>query len=121
MDALGDIISSLSAEDIAKLQSVASSVLQDGGQTAANEQKETPPAVPAPLGGLQGLSSDDLSMLLKLQSVMGRMRAKGSKNAALIAALKPLLSEKSQKKADEAMRILNLFEMLPLIRDMFRV
>ena len=38
------------------------------------------------------------SMLLKLQNVMGRMRAKGSKNAALIAALKPLLSEKSQKK-----------------------
>lgn len=119
MEALGDILSSLSADDIAKLQSVASSVLQGDGQKTP-EKKETVPAVPA-VNGQQGLSGDELSMLLKLQNVMGRMRAKGSKNAALIAALKPLLSEKSQKKADEAMRILNLFEMLPLIKDMFQV
>lgn len=120
MDALGDILSSLSAEDIAKLQSVASSVLQDGAQKAPAPEKQQ--ALPAAAGALQGLSGDDLSMLLKLQNVMGRLHAKGpSKNAALIAALKPLLSERSQKKADEAMRILNLFEMLPLIREMFRV
>ena len=64
MEALGDILSSLSADDIAKLQSVASSVLQGDGQKTP-EKKETVPAVPA-VNGLQGLSGDELSMLLKL-------------------------------------------------------
>jgi hypothetical protein len=35
----------------------------------------------------------------------------------LIEALKPLLSEKRRAKADEAMRMMKLFELLPMLTD----
>ena len=36
---------------------------------------------------------------------------------AFIAALKPLLSPERRHKADEALRMMRLLEMLPILRD----
>lgn len=104
MDNINDIISSLSSEDIENLKSIADEVLGND-----NDSKKLP-----------ALSDgDDLGMLLRVKDIMSKMNSKGSKNADLLMALKPHLSEKSQAKADNAARLLRLYELLPYMKDLF--
>ena len=115
MDNINDIISSLSNDDIEMLKGVASSIL--GGEGA--ESKSLAPAKPQnALAGLN-LNSDELNMMLKAKQIFDRMNNTSSKNADLINALKPHLSEASQHKADQAIRILKLFDVLPYLKDLF--
>lgn len=126
MDNLSDIINSLSADDINMLKGVASSIL--GDSTDATEQKKpqqnniqqnTPQqsGVPA-LAGL-GLDGIDFNMIMKAKTIFEKMNNTSNKNVDLIMALKPHLSPETQNKADQAMRILKLFEVLPLLRELF--
>lgn len=114
MDNINDIISSLSPEDMEMLKNVAGSIL--GGDTKESSPNNTNE------GSIQnqfGISSDDFSMIMKAKSIFDRMNRTSSKNADLINALKPHLSEKSCERADQAIRILKLFEILPYIKDLF--
>ena len=121
MDNINDIISSLSADDINMLKGVASSIL--GGEA---ENNSAPAPNPSPLSqgsnlGLSslGLNTDDFNMMMKAKSIFDRMNNASNKNTDLILALKPHLSPQSRDKADTAIKILKLFEVLPLLRDMF--
>lgn len=102
---LQDILSSISAEDMAKIKSVADSIM--GG-----EEKQT--NKPAPAGG----SSFDDNMMSRIMSVMGQMN-KDDSRTRLIKDLKPLLSDERRQKADEAIKFLQLMEILPLLKGMF--
>ena len=99
MDNLNEILSSLSDEDIESLKSVAGELMGGEKPDASN--------------------SGDLELLLKAKDIMSKMNAKGNKNADLISALKPHLSDKSKEKADNAARMLRLFEILPYLKDLF--
>ncbi len=66
-----------------------------------------------------GLSMDDFNMIMKAKKIFERMNNKSSKNADLIMALKPHLSSKSQNKADQAIKMLQLFEILPYLKELF--
>lgn len=103
MENLNDIISSLTPEDIEALKATAESVFGSGG--------------PAPPPSSQGFGIDP-SMFSKLTQVMSAMNSDGGKRCRLIEALKPNLSSDRQKKADEAMQMLRLMEMLPLITNL---
>lgn len=115
MDNINDIISSLSNEDIEMLKGVASSIL--GGEGANEFKKNELPASNL----LNGLNFDpaDLEMMMKAKRIFDKMNSTSSKNADLINALKPHLSESSQHKADQAIRIMKLFEVLPYIKELF--
>lgn len=126
MDNLNDIINSLSADDINMLKGVASSILGDSTDTTEqqkpqqnNVQQNTPQqsGVPA-LAGL-GLDGIDFNMIMKAKTIFEKMNNTSNKNVDLIMALKPHLSPETQNKADQAMRILKLFEVLPLLRELF--
>lgn len=96
------------------LKNVAGSIL--GGDTKEPSPNNTNE------GSIQnqlGISSEDFSMIMKAKSIFDRMNRTSSKNADLINALKPHLSEKSCERADQAIRILKLFEILPYIKDLF--
>lgn len=54
-----------------------------------------------------------LGNLGKLSSALSH----DDERTALIRALKPMLSEPRQQKAEEAIRILKLLQLLPLLRD----
>lgn len=122
MDNLNDIIKSLSPDDIDMLKGVASSIL-------GSQQEETPEPktkmqknqdnsqnlMPAGLG----LDNIDFEMIMKAKTLFEKMNNTPSKNADLIMALKPHLSPQTQNKADQAMRIIKLFEVLPLLRGLF--
>ena len=105
MDSINDILSSLSPQDISSLKSMAESVF--GSDSSAPEQNQSAPGF--------HISPD---MLLKISSVMNAMNSAGGEKYRLIEALKPNLSEKRQKKADEAMQMMKILEILPLLGDL---
>ncbi|MBQ7579908.1 MAG: hypothetical protein IJU39_01220 [Clostridia bacterium] len=100
---LHDIISSLSREDIDNLKEVAQSVF-------GTDEK------PGGSADLPDLSSIDPKMLGKITSVMSMLNKKDSR-VELISALKPFLSSDRQVKADEAMKIIRLFELIPILKE----
>ena len=126
---INDILSSLSNDDIEMLKGVAGSILnQSDTQSSAQQQKppqSTPQSapqdrqsLPPQINGLN-FNSDDFAMIMKAKSIFDRMNKTSSKNADLINALRPHLSEQSRQKADQAIRILKLFDMLPYLKDLF--
>ncbi|MDE5995431.1 MAG: hypothetical protein K2G56_00760 [Eubacterium sp.] len=118
MDNLNDIIASLSSDDINMLKGVASSIL---GEEASGVENNLPAKEPAPQNALSslGFSGDDFSMIMKAKSMFDRMNKTSNKNTDLIMALKPHLSPENRNKADTAIRILKMFEILPLLKDLF--
>ena len=127
MDSINDIISSLSGDDIQMLKSVASSIL-GGNQSADDGVGNVAPQLQNQVqnqsynnnsGNPLGLSMDDFNMILKAKNIFEKMNSTTSKNADLIVALKPHLSAESQNKADQAIKMLHLFEILPHIKELF--
>lgn len=134
---LNEIISSLTPDDINMLKDVAASVLGNqsgthgitGGQsevagTGTANGANIANAVSAAsslsdsLGELK-LDGIDFNMLIKAKSVIDRMNSTPNKNVDLINALKPHLKPETQSKADQALKIIKLFEILPLLRELF--
>lgn len=103
MDSLSDILSSLSAEDINSLKSIADSLFSSDGQPKENSSNDF----------MSGLNPE---MLMKISSIMSMMNSQsGNERFKLIEALKPNLSRQRQKKADEAMQMLKIMEIIPLL------
>ena len=110
MDSINDILSNLTDEDIANLKAAAenffSSSAEEKSEPAENQFGSSVPDFSNILGNAQ--------MMAKLSSIMSAMNKKDDRTR-LIEALKPLLSEGRRKKADEAMQMMKLFEILPAI------
>lgn len=99
---ISEILSSLSSEDMEQLKNAANAIM---GNNQPQPKKEAPtnalidPSLLGNLGKLgQALSGDD-------------------DRTSLIKALKPMLSEPRQQKADEAIKILKLVQLLPILRE----
>jgi len=108
MDPINDILNKLSEEDIASLQAMADAVF-------GNPQEQYEPA-----GGeahrADFFSGIDPGMLEKLSRMMGAMGQK-DRRSDLILALKPYLSAERRKRADEALQLVRLMELLPLLQE----
>lgn len=111
MDGINDILSSLSEDDIENLKNAAAELF--GSQSEIRENRES--REPSDSG------SPDLSKLLgnaqmtaKLGSLMSEMNRPDCRTR-LIEALKPLLSEKRRRRADEAMQIIRLLDVMPVL------
>lgn len=102
---IGELLSGLNESDIDELKKIADEVL-GGGQTQEQTQSGTMPDLSALLGNAELLS--------KLTSVMAAMNRRDPRSD-LIAALKPLLSEKRRQRADSAARIIKLLDLLPIL------
>lgn len=140
---INDIISSLTDDDINMLKSVASSILggenqqssdngsnqnnkqirdnRNNSQNQGNNQKSQQSsnsnnsALPANLG----FDNIDFDMIMKAKKIFDTMNNTPDKNVDLILALKPHLRPETRNKADQAMKILKLFDILPLLRELF--
>lgn len=112
MDNINDILNSISPQDMEKLKSVASSLLN-------NNSAENKPASQSESSNTNNLSSlvggDMTNMLVK---VAGQMN-KEDDRTRFINALRPLLSDDRRKKADEAAKFLKLMDALPLLKGLF--
>ncbi len=100
---LGDIIGSLSQEDIDRLAGLA-------GQFMGGEKAEEPR--PNETGGSFNLDPD---MIFRLMNIMQKLQSRqNDPRCNLIASLKPLLSPERRQKADKAIELLRLMSIFSL-------
>lgn len=127
MDNINDIIGSLSEDDIASLKSAAQAMF--GGNPDINlddllnssqksEQEKHHGGEKTEDSPFDFASAFTPEMFAKISTIMGSIGKKDSRYD-LISALKPHLSENKRKRADEALQMLKLFEILPLLQDGF--
>lgn len=110
MENINDILSSLSDEDMENLRAAAENLFSSEEKM---EKKES-----FGFGGMPDLSNilGNARLMSGIASIMGAMNKTDSRTR-LIEALKPLLSENRRRKADEAMQMMKLFELLPMLTD----
>ena len=99
---LSEILSSISDEDMKKLQETAKSLLGSGG--AAGQQ----------MPNLGGMDPQMLGQISKVASMLNRPDPR----CDFLMALKPLLSRDKQGRVDEAMQLLRMLSVLPRIMDL---
>ena len=114
---ISSILNSLSAEDIENIKKAASGFLGNMGeiQEKPKEKKQENNGMPFP-DGLSGLGMPDLSQLASLAPILQAFNSHDER-LDFINALKPLLSEERRHKADEAMKLVKLLSVLPLLRE----
>lgn len=116
MENLNDIIASLTPDDIQALKETAQSIFGNDNDSSAksfnNERKDSSSF------GFDFSSMPDPDMFSKIGKIMSLMNSDSGKRCKLIEALKPNLSYEKQKKADEAMQILKLLELMPMISEL---
>ncbi len=102
------LLSSVSDEDMAKIKSVAQSLM------TSEEKKNEPQTsiVPKPDFPI------DMQTVSKIMSVIGQMN-KEDYRTRLITDLKPMLSAERRKKADDAIKFLQFMQIMPLLKGMF--
>lgn len=110
---LSEILNSLSSEDIENIKNLASEFLgeKNSAQTEQRPKNNIPDA-----SALQGLGLPDLSQLTSILPVLQEM-GKPDSRLDFINALKPLLSQSRQQRADEALKLVRLMSLLPLLRE----
>ena len=127
---LGAILNSLTPDDIENLKQTAASVLGNNFEpptfeppTKESEIKNKKEAnqinIDDLLKNVAGSKSFGMPDLSQLSAIVPILQAFNSKDERLdfINALKPLLSEERQKKADEATKLVKLMSVLPLLRE----
>lgn len=112
------ILNSLSPDDIENIKQAASGFF--GGQMNTERPNDKPKEKTenkAPFAdGLSGLGMPDLSQLSQLAPVLQAFNSQDER-VEFINALKPLLSQERRSKADEAMKLVKLMSVLPLLRE----
>lgn len=116
-----------SPEGQEQLKSVAQMLGGDSGQLPdlsqlgnlfgnAEQVSAPPPATPAPAASTGfDLSGIDMNMIMQVQKVLSSMNHE-DENTKLLLALKPHFGEKRQEKIDQAIKMLRLLSVLPLLR-----
>ncbi len=124
---LNAILNSLTPDDIENLKKTAASVLGDRTFEPPKKEPETKNNksdlnnfnIEDLLKGVGGSNSFGMPDLSQLSAIVPILQAFNSHDERLdfINALKPLLSEERQKKADEATKLVKLMSVLPLLRE----
>lgn len=79
-----------------------------------NQQEQNPVQNSEPASG--GMPNIDIAMIMKLQQAFSSMNT-NDKNSQLLLALKPHFSEKRSKKVDQAITLMRLYSMLPMLKE----
>ena len=112
MDDLGSKLTELlnDPESMNRVRQMAESILGESG-----DDLPAPPSSPdlSSIGDMLG--SGELQSII---SVISKMKSAGDDSRVqLISALRPHLSEERQKRADTAIKILKLLDVLPLVKE----
>lgn len=103
--AIGDIISSLSNEDIENLKNMAESLFVE--EEKKQKQKS------------DGTFPFDLSSITKIASLMSLFSSpQKDPRCELLTALKPLITEDKRPKVDQAIKMLQIMAVLPKLKEL---
>lgn len=103
------LLSSISDEDMAKIKGIADSLMEKEAPKPKETEKKTESIPNLPI---------DADMMKKIMGLMGQFN-KEDYRTRLIEDLKPMLSDERRQKADEAVKFLQLMEILPLLKGLF--
>ena len=112
------ILNSLSPQDIENIKQAASGIFgnqENSEPTKTKTESKNENKMPFP-DGLSGLGMPDLSLISQLAPVFNAFNSQDER-VEFINALKPLLSVERRSKADEAMKLVKLMSVLPLLRE----
>ncbi len=113
---IGSILNSLSPQDIENIKSVAADFLGSNAPSKQDTQKPQQNASLPDLITLSNLNMPDLSQISALLPILNAFNSHDNR-IDFIEALKPLLSEGKRQKADEAMKLVRLMSVIPLLRE----
>lgn len=111
------LLNSLSAEDVENIKKAAAGIF--GNTDHAKEETHTQNKAgksTVQSDTFAGLGLPDLSVLSSLAPVLQAFNSHDER-VDFINALKPLLSQERRQKADEAMKLVKLLSVLPLLRE----
>ena len=106
LDNIENIINSMSQKDIEELSSLASQFFSDTKDSRKPKQENNNETI-------------DFDTITRIASVIGRLSSQPrDPGCELLAALKPMLSPERQHKADEAIKMMQIISLLPLLKDL---
>ena len=111
-DSIMDVISSLSEDDISSLKKMADGLLKDNPSLASLAGQPGDRSGSHSGGHSGGESPLSPEILTKLGGIMSSFSGTDER-IGLLLAIKPLLSPRRQKRADNAIQILKLLKILP--------
>lgn len=113
---LGDLLSGLDLSALSQMFSqMQGTQSSPGGDAVANSHAVATADAPTSGGGFD-LSGIDLGMIMKVQQMVQGM-SHDDDNIRLLRSLKPHFSESRQKKVDQAIQLLRLYTLLPMIKE----
>ena len=104
---LGDLLKN--PENMEKIKNLAGMLGGGGGPPPASSASPEPDNRPA------GPDPDSMKLVMKLAPMISRFRQEDD-STRLLRALRPFLKEEKRKKLDEAIRLMQLVRMIPVIR-----
>ena len=106
LDGIENIINSMSQKDIEDLSALASQFFS-GTNESAN---------PTPDSAAESI---DFETITKIASVLSKLSSQPKDpGCELLTALKPMLSPERRRKADEAIKMMQIISLLPLLKDL---
>ena len=80
-----------------------------------NTENTAPPLPPPQKSPLDVFGADGMQTAMKLVPLLSKLRQEDD-TTRLLYAIKPFLSEQRQKKLDEAIKLIRIINLVPLIR-----
>lgn len=110
MEDISKIIGSLSDDDIGKLKSLATDLFGESTEEKPQQKPQQNNVSQLPI---------DPDMVKRVTKIIGMLKEGAGEDPKenFIQSLKPLLSDKRQEKADEAIKMMHLFDMLPVLKE----
>ena len=115
---VSELLGSMSEEELQNLQEAAQSLFSQLGGEGEAQQAD---AGPSPAGGFEGFGSVFGSggfspeLLAQLTKIMGSMNTRDPRTD-LILALRPHLSRHRQKRAEQAVQMMKMLDLLPALQ-----
>lgn len=107
LEGIENIINSMSQQDIEQLSSIASEFFSKGEQDSKADKSNN------------SGTGIDLETVTKIASVINRLSSMPKDpGCELLSALKPMLSPERRHKADEAIKMMQIMSLLPLLKDL---
>ena len=115
-DAIENIINSMSQKDIEDLTAMASQLFSSPNSNPEPDSKPNSNPRPEHNDPTDGIDFDTIT---KIASVLGKLSSQPKDpGCELLTALKPMLSPERRHKADEAIKMMRLISLLPLLKDL---
>ncbi|MBR3816895.1 MAG: hypothetical protein IKJ27_09240 [Clostridia bacterium] len=108
LDAVGEMLSSLSDEDMESITRLASDMLSGAKQTSGGEKAQE-----------SSTAAFDMETVMKMASVLSRLNSQPEDpGCRLLRDLKPMLSPARRPRVDKAIQMLRIVSLMPLIREL---